>query len=176
MVDASFTFSAALAALAVLPFLGALGLGAALCLKRPPTEQSVNRAVGSIMGILCAICAGLALSWLRAGLPVTVARFAPWYHWGNHGVALELRWDGLSATMVSLSLFLSALTGFFSAKYLHRDSGFHRFFLLYLFFVAGIVALFLANSWDLLVMGWEAVGISSVLLIAFFQFRREPIR
>ena len=36
--------------------------------------------------------------------------------------------------------------------------------------------MFLASSLDLLFGGWELVGLSSVLLVGFFQYRKEPLR
>jgi NAD(P)H-quinone oxidoreductase subunit 5 len=70
---------------------------------------------------------------------------------------------------------LSGLIGQFSATYLHRDGGFLRFFLLLHLFAFGSLLAFAAGSFDLLVAGWELVGITSVLLIAFFQQRSAPV-
>jgi NADH:ubiquinone oxidoreductase subunit 5 (subunit L)/multisubunit Na+/H+ antiporter MnhA subunit len=70
---------------------------------------------------------------------------------------------------------LSGLIGQFSATYLHRERGFLRFFLLLHLFSFGSLLAFAAASFDLLVAGWEIVGITSVLLIAFFQQRISPV-
>jgi NAD(P)H-quinone oxidoreductase subunit 5 len=67
------------------------------------------------------------------------------------------------------------LIGQFSATYLHRERGFLRFFLLLHLFAFGSLLAFAAGSFDLLVGGWEMVGITSVLLIAFFQQRTPPV-
>jgi NADH-quinone oxidoreductase subunit L len=69
---------------------------------------------------------------------------------------------------------LSGLIGQFSATYLHRESGFLRFFLLLHLFAFGSLLAFAAGSFDLLAAGWELVGITSVLLIGFFERRPAP--
>src|SRR6185369_12413653 len=61
-------------------------------------------------------------------------------------------------------------------RYLHREPGFHRFFFLYAMFVTGMVASALAGTIETLFIGWEFVGLSSALLVAFFQERPAPTR
>jgi NADH:ubiquinone oxidoreductase subunit 5 (subunit L)/multisubunit Na+/H+ antiporter MnhA subunit len=58
--------------------------------------------------------------------------------------------------------------------YLHRESGYLRFFLLLHLFAFGSLLAFAAGSFDLLAAGWEIVGITSVLLIGFFERRPAP--
>ena len=82
--------------------------------------------------------------------------------------------DRLSLPFLGLTVVLSGLIGQFSATYLHRERGFFRFFLLLHLFAFGSLLAFAAGSFDLLVAGWELVGITSVLLIAFFQQRSGP--
>jgi NAD(P)H-quinone oxidoreductase subunit 5 len=74
-----------------------------------------------------------------------------------------------------MTVVLAGLIGQFSATYLHRERGFLRFFLLLHLFAFGSLLAFAAGSFDLLVGGWEMVGITSVLLIAFFQQREAPV-
>jgi NAD(P)H-quinone oxidoreductase subunit 5 len=83
--------------------------------------------------------------------------------------------DRLSLPFLALTAVLSGLIGQFSATYLHREHGFLRFFLLLHLFAFGSLLAFAAGSFDLLVAGWELVGITSVLLIAFFHQRPAPV-
>lgn len=71
---------------------------------------------------------------------------------------------------------LLAVIGNFSSYYLHRESGFKRYFVYYLLFVVGINFTFVASSMILFIMGWEWVGLSSVMLIGFFCEREGPMR
>ncbi len=83
--------------------------------------------------------------------------------------------DRLSLPFLAMTVVLSGLIGQFSATYLHRESGFFRFFLLLHLFAFGSLLAFAAGSFDLLIAGWELVGITSVLLIAFFDRRPAPV-
>ena len=55
----------------------------------------------------------------------------------------------------------------FSANYLHRETGFHRFFIVLSLFLAGIQLVFLAGNGLLAFVGWEMCGIASFLLIGY---------
>src|SRR5262249_12342072 len=57
----------------------------------------------------------------------------------------------------------------------HRERGYFRFFVLLHLFAFGSLLAFAAGSFDLLAAGWEIVGITSVLLIGFFQLRPAPV-
>src|SRR6185312_5275994 len=83
--------------------------------------------------------------------------------------------DHLSLPFLAMTVVLSGLIGQFSATYLHRESGFFRFYALLHLFAFGSLLAFAAGSFDLLIAGWELVGITSVLLIAFFDRRPAPV-
>ncbi len=61
-------------------------------------------------------------------------------------------------------------------NYLHREIGYKRFFLTIFGFAFGMNMVILAGSIDMLFAGWEIVGISSFLLIAFYRHRVQPVR
>src|SRR5690606_8655462 len=75
-----------------------------------------------------------------------------------------------------LCALLVGLTGVFSRRYLHREPGYRRFYLLLALFGAGVQLVALAGTLDLLFFGWEIVGLSSALLIGFFNERAQPAR
>ena len=60
--------------------------------------------------------------------------------------------------------------------YLHREVGYKRFFQAIFGFAFGLNLIVLAGSIDMLFAGWEIVGISSFLLIAFYRHRPQPVR
>ncbi len=100
--------------------------------------------------------------------------FGNWFAVHDYHFPLVLMADRLSLPFLAMTVVLSGLIGQFSATYLHRERGFLRFFLLLHLFAFGSLLAFAAGSFDLLVGGWEIVGITSVLLIAFFQQRPAP--
>jgi len=99
-----------------------------------------------------------------------------WFTVAHYGFPLSLLIDKLSLPLVGITVVLAGIVGSFSVRYLHRDPGFFRFFLLLHLFTFGALLVFTADSLDLLIGGWELVGITSVLLIGFFQYRPDPVR
>ena len=109
------------------------------------------------------------------GTESIMVTFGNWFAVHDYHFPLVLLVDRLSLPFLVLTVALSGLIGQFSATYLHRERGFLRFFLLLHLFAFGSLLAFAAGSFDLLVAGWEIVGITSVLLIAFFQQRAAPV-
>lgn len=110
------------------------------------------------------------------GLHSVRVMLGDWFTVGHYGYPLSLLVDGLSLPLVGLTVVLAGIVGSFSVRYLHRDPGFYRFFLLLHLFTFGALLVFTADSLDLLIVGWEIVAITSVLLVGFFQYRPEPVR
>lgn len=100
---------------------------------------------------------------------------ADWFRAGEYHFPIELDLSRLATFPALLAVFLLGLIAHFSARYIHRDPGFFRFVLLLNLFASGILVVFTAGSLDILIAGWEAVGISSVFLIGFFQHREQPV-
>jgi NAD(P)H-quinone oxidoreductase subunit 5 len=114
---------------------------------------------------------------------VTDRRYVPIElgHWVNLPEAhFQFHWkfifDRLSIPFVILALGLCGVVGAFTRRYLHRDEGYQRFFLLYSLFMAGMTISALAGTIETLFFGWELVGLSSALLVAYFHERQAPVR
>jgi NADH-quinone oxidoreductase subunit L len=136
-----------------------------------------ERLLSWITGLTFSACAsGIAvLIWKLASVPNVTVSLGSWFTVGTYHFPLVLMADRLSTPFLALAAVLSGLVGQFSATYLHRESGFLRFFLLLHLFAFGSLLAFAAGSFDLLAAGWEIVGITSVLLIGFFHRRRAPV-
>ncbi len=89
---------------------------------------------------------------------------------------LKFVFDRLSVPFVIMTFVLCGVISAFASRYLHRDEGFHRFFLLFAFFMLGMILSSAAGTIETLFFGWELVGLSSALLVAFFQDRRAPVQ
>jgi len=135
-----------------------------------------ERVVSGITGIVFAasIFALAAIIWNVGAGPVVI-KFRDWFAVGEYHFPLVLMADRLSLPFLGMTVVLSGLIGQFSTTYLHRDRGFLRFYLLLLLFAFGSLLAFAAGSFDLLIGGWEVVGITSVLLVAFFEQRPAPV-
>jgi NADH:ubiquinone oxidoreductase subunit 5 (subunit L)/multisubunit Na+/H+ antiporter MnhA subunit len=138
-----------------------------------PSERLLSRVTGATFA---SCTSGVAvLVWRIRSAPGITVTFGNWFAVGTYHFPLVLMVDRLSVPFVALAAVLSGLIGQFSATYLHRESGFLRFFLLLHLFAFGSLLAFAAGSFDLLAAGWELVGITSVLLIGFFERRPAPV-
>ncbi len=88
---------------------------------------------------------------------------------------LKFLFDRLSIPFVILSLLLCGVISAFANRYLHRDEGYTRFFLFFVIFLLGMVVTSVAGTIETMFLGWELVGLSSALLVAFFHNRVNPV-
>jgi NAD(P)H-quinone oxidoreductase subunit 5 len=137
----------------------------------PARERGVTRAVGAGFAIALAAALGSLAMLVARGFAPHHVHLGTWFHVGHHETTIDLVADALSIPYVCLSTGLCGLVNAFAGKYLHRETGFVRFFVLFALFGTGMNLLVLAGSIDVLFAGWECVGISSTLLIGFFHDR-----
>jgi len=164
-----------LAFLLLAPAAFVLSMGAGwLCGARPSERLISAFAVFLSAGMVAAAVWLAGVVWF-AGAPVVLS-FGAWFELSHHAYELVFTADALSAGFLLASTVLAGVVGSFSVRYLHRDPGFFRFFLLQHLFLFGAMIVFTAGSLDLLIAGWEVIGITSVLLIGFFQWRPDPVR
>ena len=141
------------------------------------SERAIARWTQSavVIGLSMAVAIlALMLFSGRRAVPIEVGDWVivPQEHFHFH---LKFLFDRLSVPFAILSFVLVGTIGAFANQYLHRETGFARFFLLYALFLLGIVMAAVAGTIETLFLGWELVGLSSALLVAFFQERPSPV-
>lgn len=139
-------------------------------------EKWLGRNTKLISGLMLLACCWLTMLVLQRPDHLHEVVIGDWFRVGSYQYPLAFRLDPLSLAYVTLTILLCGIVGSFSITYLHRDPGFLRFFQLLYLFTFGALLVFTASSLDLLIAGWEMVGITSVMLISFFQYRPEPVR
>ena len=92
------------------------------------------------------------------------------------GWPLTVNWDLHTFIFLAFTTTIIAVIGRFSLFYLHRDAYYHKFFSLYFIFQLALALIVLSSSTTYLFMGWELLGLSSVLLIAFYEHRSSPLK
>lgn len=102
--------------------------------------------------------------------------FGAWFSYGENAFSLDFVADELSLGFAMLAILISSVVALFSVRYLHRERGFHRYFVQFGLFTLGITLVALAGSVEVLFAGWELLGLSSVLLVGFFHERPAPVR
>ena len=93
-----------------------------------------------------------------------------WVPAGTFQLDLGLLVDPLSMAFVMLITFVGSLIHVYSIGYMEHDVDKRRFFAYLNLFVASMLLLVLSDSYLLLFVGWEGVGLASYLLIGFWNY------
>lgn len=111
---------------------------------------------------------------LSHGLKQELVVSGHWFTLGHYDSLWQFSMDPLSLVMSTLTCTLICVIAIFSESYLHQEAGFFRFYLLMNLFGVGVEFVVLAGSLEQVFFGWELVGLTSALLIAFFAHRPGP--
>jgi len=159
------------------PLLLTVVLGFASLVNHTLSEEATSRLKRlAIVGGLAAAFAILVIM-LAVGTRHVAVELGDWvvipdlFHF-----SVKFVFDRLSVPFAILSYVLAGTIGAFASQYMHREPGFNRFFVLYAIFLLGMIVTSLAGTIETLFAGWELVGLSSALLVAFYQERPAPPR
>lgn len=139
-------------------------------------ERRIHQALAWTFSTSLAVVLVLLVARLAGVIEVPELDLGPLFALRGYDFHLHFRLDGPALFFVALDYALCGLIAAFSSRYLHQDPGFHRFYLLLLLFSMGVAAIATAAGLDLLFAGWELVGLTSALLIAYFNRREGPSR
>jgi NADH-quinone oxidoreductase subunit L len=87
---------------------------------------------------------------------------------GNVYIPWQQRVDTLSVTMMLIITGIGTLIHVYSMSYMHGDKRYHRYFAYMNMFLAFMLVLVTANNYVMMFVGWEGVGLCSMLLIGFW--------
>ena len=150
----------------ILPFAGFL-LNGTLGRKLP-------RALVATIALLftavpAAIVAQLWIYMKSADAPLSLSVASrPWIAVTGFHVDFAFAVDHLTLIMLGVVTGVGFLIHIYSASYMAHEEGYWRFFAYLNLFMFFMLVLVLANSFLLLFVGWEGVGLASYLLIGFY--------
>jgi NADH:ubiquinone oxidoreductase subunit 2 (subunit N) len=153
----------------VLPLLAVIVNGLRVLLGRAADDAAEPltarlSALSVLAGLLLLL--GIDLLALLQGVPGHQV-LAVWFGSGPWQGTLSFLLDGLSLSVATVCAAIGWLVLRFSAAYLHREAGFHRFFIVLCLFLSGIQFVLLAGNGLLAFVGWEMCGVASFLLIGY---------
>lgn len=156
----------------VLPLLGFISV-----FFVPHTQEKLigKIATGIILIQLLSVIT-YSIVWLFEGHHSLTINEISIYHYQNYNFFIDFFYDKISFVYLLFSTLLAALIIVYSKYYLHREKGYKRFFNTIFVFIAGINTIVLAGNFETLFVGWELLGMSSFLLIAFYKDRYLPVR
>ena len=95
-----------------------------------------------------------------------------WIPAGGFTVDFGFIVDNLTAVLLIVVTTIGMLVHVYSIGYMRHDPGYWRFFAYLNLFMVSMLLLVLADSWLVLFVAWELVGLSSYLLIGFWYRKR----
>jgi NAD(P)H-quinone oxidoreductase subunit 5 len=150
-------------------------LGVASLVNRPLPERLTGILAGTSMSIAFAALTIALVLHTASGAGAQLLSYGAWSVTHQAAVAPEFLIDRMSLGFAALSAAIAGIVSAFSNRYLHREPGYNRYFVLLAMFVTGILLVALAGNVEVLFVGWEFVGLSSALLVAFFHDRPAPV-
>ncbi len=156
-------------------------LGFVISLVLPGSnEKLLSRNAYGIFGLELAVVFALAVLWLAEGMPiVNIKDLVLFRAIGvdyKYEYFIDFYYDKTSMIYALVGAFLTFLVAVYSRVYLHREPGYKRFFNTVHLLFLGYVFIIFAGNLETLFIGWEFIGISSFLLIAFYRNRYLPVR
>ncbi len=124
--------------------------------------------------LLSTLC--FAVYWAVSRFPRLNTKELSLYTTGNYEFFVDLYFDKVTATYLLVGAILTFLIVTYSRYYLHREKGYKRFFNTILLFFLGYNITIFSGNFETLFIGWEILGVSSFLLIAFYRDRYLPVR
>jgi NADH-quinone oxidoreductase subunit L len=156
----------------VLPLLG---FGSSLLFKNHQEKAIANCAIIS-SGLQMVASISIFGYWVSQGSPLINIEIFTLYRSANFTFNVDFFYDKLTAVFMLVLSILVFIVAIFSKSYMHRESGYKRYFNHFMIFYVGISILVLAGNFETFFVGWEIVGITSFLLIAFYRDRYLPVR
>lgn len=160
----------------IAPLLLVILLGGASLIFRPLSETVIGllAEIANVVGLVASLA--VLVFMLTSGVNEIPVVMGSWVHVPEFHFSVKFQFDRLSVPFVILTFILCGTIGAFATRYMHREKGFNRFFVSYSLFMLGMVITSLAGTIETLFAGWELVGLSSALLVAFFHERANPVR
>lgn len=155
-----------------LPFLGFLF---SLLLKRKH-EQALSIVGYSVAALQLVIVLVFTIFWFNGSSAANQFKEVSIYKASNYEFFIDFLVDKLTLVYAFLGASLTFLITIYSRYYLHREEGYKRFFNTILFFNLGYSIVIFSGNLETLFIGWEILGVSSFLLIAFYRDRLLPVK
>jgi len=122
--------------------------------------------------VISFLCACHAFDQVLHGTHINADLYT-WFASAKFKASVGFLLDELTAVMLIVVTSISTLVHIYSVGYMHDDPGYYRFFSYLSLFTFSMLMLVLGNNFLQLYFGWEAVGLSSYLLIGFWYHKKS---
>ena len=162
--------------IALIPALPIAGFAITAAIGRRLGKQAHWIPVGAVVAAWAVAMVVVFLTLTHAepfgetGYDLTIWRWIPA---GGFQVDVGFHVDALTACLLIVVTTIGMLVHVYSIGYMAHDEGYWRFFAYLNLFMFSMLLLVLADSWLVVFVAWELVGLCSYLLIGFWYRRRS---
>ncbi len=156
----------------LIPFIGFV---LSLLIPRK-NENLISWSAFFTVGSHLALVVIFLIFWLLENHPTLNLKDIVLFKTEGYEFFIDFYFDKITAVYLLVGAFLTFLVTVYSRHYLHRENGYKRFFNSILLFYLGYNIVIFSGNLETLFIGWEILGISSFLLIAFYRDRYLPVK
>jgi len=139
-------------------------------------EKVISWTAFTTVGLHLLTAAGFIVYWLVQHYPTLNLPGWVLYQTSKYSFYFSFYFDKVTATYLIVGDIILFQVTAYSRYYLHREEGYKRFFNTILLFYLGYNIAIFSGNLETLFVGWEMLGISSFLLIAFYRDRYLPAK
>jgi NADH-quinone oxidoreductase subunit L len=139
-------------------------------------EAALSKVTYTIVGIHLLSALVFTSWWIWNGSHVINLKEFSIFKAHHYDFYIDLYFDKISAVYLIIGSVLTFIITVYSRYYLHREEGYKRFFNTIMFFYLGYSIVTISGNLETLFIGWEVLGVSSFLLIAFYRDRYLPVK
>jgi NADH-quinone oxidoreductase subunit L len=156
----------------VLPFIGFL-----ISILLPSgREKLISHAASSTIILQFLSLVSLIVVWFVNGFPKVDVKELVFFKNDDYEFFVDFTFDKITAVYAAIGSVLTFIITVYSRAYLHREPGYKRFYNSIMFFYSGYTLVVFSGNLETLFAGWEILGVSSFLLIAFYRDRYLPVK
>lgn len=149
----------------------------ALSLILPRRQEKLIAGLAQVVTGLHALgVIGFTIYWIINGHETLDIKQVVVYKSHAFEFFFDFYFDKITATFAIVGSSLAFLVCTFSKFYMHRESGFKRYFSTLLLFFLGYNLIVFSGNFETMFTGWEIIGLCSFLLISFYRDRYLPVR
>lgn len=139
-------------------------------------EKVIGNVALSSLGIQLVLSLGFVVFWVIQGAHPINLRDLTLFEEPSFEFYIDFFFDTVTAVFLLTGVLLTFVVVAYSRLYMHKEEGFKRFYSTILFFWLGYVVTIWSGNFGTLFIGWEFLGLSSFLLIAFYRTRYLPVK
>jgi len=139
-------------------------------------EKCIFLSMAIPVAIQVIVAIGFTIYWAMFDQSTLNIKEITLYDNEHYSFFIDLLFDKVTATYLIMSSTLTFMIAMFSRAYMHKDSGYKRYFNTMMLYFFGVQVIIFSGNFETMFVGWEILGLSSFLLIAYYRDRYLPVR